>query len=192
MISRADLSFIEAQNCNFRAIAEIHNSHVKRDQILIDQGFLLAKTSEEEIQQNINQLTQYFVAINSLGKILGFLAVSKPKISADFLNKICWIDASYQNEILSHKHLYIKIVATHLDYRGQGIAQFMYQALYEKFPDSVFSAFIVTKPLLNNRSILFHQKQGFKQIGFVQRDTFLDLQNYESVLMFKSQLLNGI
>ncbi len=185
MCSRQDLRFKQVQNCDFRAIVEIHNSNVRGNQILPEQGFLLAKTSEEEIQQNINDLTQYFVAINSLGKILGFLAVSKPKISADFLNEILWIDASYQPEILSNRHLYIKVVATHLDYQGQGVAQFMYQALNETFPDSVFSAFIVTKPLLNNRSILFHQKQGFKQIGILQRDTFLDLQNYESVLMFK-------
>lgn len=77
------------------------------------------------------------------------MAIAKPKISTDFLNQIRWIDASYEDKLLSDRHLYINLVATHLDYMGQGVAQFMYRSLYEKFPDSLFSAFIVTKPLLN-------------------------------------------
>lgn len=68
---------------------------------------------------------------------------------------------------------------------GKGIAQFMYKSLYEKFPQTLFSSFIVTKPIFNQRSLIFHEKQGFKHIGTFQSPQLMDLQNYESILMFK-------
>jgi hypothetical protein len=61
----------------------------------------------------------------------------------------------------------------------------MYEEIYKVFPNSFISLFIVTHPIANNRSLMFHQKQGFEQIGTLQIDQFLDLQNYESILLFK-------
>ncbi len=47
------------------------------------------------------------------------------------------------------------------------------------------STFIVSQLLENVRSLKFHEKQGFQQVEIWQQKQFLDLQNYESVLMFK-------
>ncbi|OKH31702.1 GNAT family N-acetyltransferase [[Phormidium ambiguum] IAM M-71] len=180
------LSFVEVQPKNIREIVEIHNSNVRGQNVSPHSGFLLAKTTEVEIQQNLNQGTnKYFVAVNLSGEVLGFLALAKPKISNDFLNQIIWQDDSCKDKILSVRHIYIKVVAIKLDYQSRGIGQFMYESLYEKFPNSFISAFIVSKPLCNERSLKFHEKQGFQQVGIWQQKQFLDLYNYESVLMFK-------
>ncbi len=91
-----------------------------------------------------------------------------------------------QAQILSDRHWYIKIVATDLRTVGQGVGQFLYQSLVTQFPNAVFSAFIVTQPVFNQRSLRFHEKQGFRPMGVFRQARFLDLDNYESTLVFKS------
>ncbi|MEA5499727.1 GNAT family N-acetyltransferase [Limnoraphis robusta] len=185
MVHIYSLNFREATPQDWQKIMGIHNSNVREQNASNCHGFLLAKTTEEEIIENINNQTLYFVAANISDEIFGFLALSKPKISNEFFNQIIWKDDSCQNKILSDRHFYIKIVATHPNHQSKGVAQFMYKSLYESFPNSFFSTFIVSKPIFNHRSILFHEKQGFYLVGTLKRSSFLDLKNYESVLMVK-------
>jgi L-amino acid N-acyltransferase YncA len=180
-----ELIFRKANSKDIKVIETIHNSNVRNQDLLSDRGFLLAKTTESEILQKISRSTQYFVATTVNDKVLGFVTISKPKISKDFLNQIIWKSNSYKDKIINDKHLYLQTSATHPEYGGRGVARFLYESLYKKFPDSYISAFIVTKPICNNRSLAFHSKQGFQPIGTLQAEQFLDLQNYESVLMFK-------
>lgn len=185
MVDIQNLSFIEAKSHNIKSIVEIHNSNVRDDNGYNSHGFLLAKTTEEEILKSLSSANQYFIAVNSNDEVLGFLALSRPKISHDFLDQIVFKDNSYKDKILSDRHIYIKVIATHKKYMGKGIAQLMYQSLYQRFPHSFLSAFVVSKPISNDRSIRFHHQQGFTQIGIFQKDIFIDLQNYESILFFK-------
>lgn len=180
-----NLRFREATIPDQKAIIDIHNSCVRGQHSSEDRGFLLAKTDEDELVKNLNSKTQYFIAVAFNDEVVGFLAISRPKISEPFLNHILWQDDSCKSKILSDRHIYIQNIATQRDYMGKGIARFLYQSLYEIFPNSVFSTFVVTKPILNQRSILFHEKQGFQQVGTIKHDQFLDLKNYESVLLFK-------
>ncbi|MBD2355483.1 GNAT family N-acetyltransferase [Tolypothrix sp. FACHB-123] len=185
MAQLKNLVFRQATTQDSKVICEIHNSNARGETAANQHGFLLEKTTEEEVVQNLNENIQYFVAVNSSNEILGFVTVAKPKISNIFLNQVIWQDDTYKPKILSEHHLYIQKVATKVDYMGKGIAQFMYKSLYEKFPNSVITAFIVSKPIFNERSFRFHQQQGFQQIGTIQKELFLDLRNYESVLMVK-------
>ncbi|MEB3150199.1 MAG: GNAT family N-acetyltransferase [Sphaerospermopsis sp.] len=181
------LIFREADNSNIREIVDLHNSNVLGENGTNDNGFLLAKISEEEVLKNLNNSTQYFIAVNDSDEVVGYLSVSRPKITDDFLNQIVWEDNDSKNKIINHQeqHLYIQVLATKQEYMGKGIAQFMYKSLYEKFPQTLFSSFIVTKPIFNQRSLIFHEKQDFKHIGTFQSPQLMDLQNYESILMFK-------
>ena len=145
------LSFIRAKDRHIQAIIDIHNSNILDRNHPSDRGFLLAKTSEAEILNNLAASHQYFIAVDTREKILGFLAVSKPKISAEFLSQLVWKDESCKDNILSDRHLYIQVVATKSNHTGQGIAKFMYNSLQERFPDSCFSAFIVAQPFFNKR-----------------------------------------
>ena len=192
-----DLNFREATPKDWKDIIEIHNSHAIRDENPLNtRGFLLAKTAEKEIQENLGAQTQYFVAenVNSelQSEILGFLALSKPKISEEFLNSMLWKDDAYRHQILGENHLDIKTVTTHPNHGGKAVGQFLYRSLYETFPNAFLSAFIATKPLTNRRSIIFHQKQGFHHVATRQRESFLDFKNYESILMVKKIQSNRI
>lgn len=180
-----DLIFREADSGDIQAILNIHNSNARGQDASIERGFLLTKITEDEILKSLNHSGRYFVAAKRDGEIVGFVVISKPKISDEMLERIIWENNSFKTKVTSERHFYIQIVATKPDCMGKGVAQFMYESLYKKLPNSFISVFIVTKPITNNRSLMFHQKQGFEQIGSLQVDQLLDLQNYESILVFK-------
>lgn len=179
------LTFREADREDIQAIVNIHNSHARGQNTSIERGFLLTKITEDEIVKSLNNSGRYFVAATTDGEILGFVAISQPKISDEMLNKIIWKDEEFKKRVTSDRHFYLQVVATKLDCMGRGVARFMYEEIYKVFPNSFISLFIVAQPIANNRSLMFHQKQGFEQIGTLQIDLFLDLPNYESILLFK-------
>lgn len=185
MKQQQNLSVREATKNDKKAIVAIHNSHVRGQNYSHENGFLLAQTTEDEFIERLSHKTRYFLAVNDDDSVLGFLAFSKPKISNEILNQIIWQDYEHSEKLMSDQHIYIEMVATKLDYMGKGIARFMYESLYEKFPNSLLSTFIVAKPIANERSMIFHQKQGFHPIGSLRYERFLDLENYESILMLK-------
>lgn len=180
-----ELIFREAVALDYPKIREIHNFNVRGKQLNLDRGFLLADTSETEILTKVNQGTRYFIAVDSTEQVLGFLSLAKPIITADFLDLIRWENGGNPEQVLQENHFYIPVVATRWDVMGQGVARFLYESLESQFPATCFSCFIVTQPIYNQRSIQFHQKQGFYQIDRLKQDIFLDMKNYESVLMFK-------
>ncbi len=179
------LTFREADRDDIQAIVNIHNSHARSQNTSIERGFLLTQITEDEIVQSLNNSCRYFVSAKSDGEILGFVAISQPKISDEILDKIIWKDEAFKKRVTSDRHFYLERVATKLDWMGRGVAQFMYKEIYQVFPNSFISLFIVTQPIANTRSLMFHQKQGFEQIGTLQIDLFLDLENYECIVMFK-------
>jgi len=179
------LIFREADRDDIQAIVNIHNSHARSQNTSIDRGFLLTQITEDEIVKSLNNSCRYFVAAKADGEILGFVAISQPKISDEILDKIIWKNEAFKKRVTSDRHFYLERVATKLDWMGRGVAQFMYKEIYQVFPSSFISLFIVTHPIANSRSLMFHQKQGFEQIGTLQIDLFLDLENYECIVMFK-------
>ncbi|MEG5084165.1 GNAT family N-acetyltransferase [Microcoleus sp. AT8-B4] len=179
------LTFREADGEDIQAIANIHNSHARGQNTSIERGFLLTQITEDEIVQSLNNSCKYFVSAKTDGEIVGFVAISQPKISDEILDKIIWKDEVFKKRVTSDRHFYLERVATKLDWMGRGVAQFMYNEIYQVFPTSLISLFIVTQPIANTRSLMFHQKQGFEQIGTLQIDRFLDLENYECIVMFK-------
>ncbi|MEG4024392.1 GNAT family N-acetyltransferase [Microcoleus sp. S13C4] len=135
--------------------------------------------------QSLNNPCRYFVTAKTDGEILGFVAISQPKISNEKLDKIIWKDEVFKKRVTSERHFYLQRVATKVDWMGRGVARFMYKEIYQLFTNSFISLFIVTQPIANTRSLMFHQKQGFEQIGTLQVGLFLDLENYECIVMFK-------
>ncbi|MEG4855027.1 GNAT family N-acetyltransferase [Microcoleus sp. B5-D4] len=180
------LTFREADREDIQAIVNIHNSHARGQNTSIERGFLLTQITEDEIVQSLNNSCRYFVSAKTDGEILGFVAISQPKISDEILDKIIWKDEVFKKRVTSDRHFYLERVATKLNWMGRGVAQFMYKEIYQVFPNSFISLFIVSQPIANTRSLMFHQKQGFEQIGTLQIDRFLDLENYECIVMFKA------
>lgn len=180
-----NLFFRKAELEDVAEIVNIHNSNVRDRNTSLDRGFLLTTISKDEVVKNLNNSGRYFVATKTNGEIVGFITVSQPKISDEMLNTIIWQDEDFKKKVTSDRHFYLQVTATKPDCMGRGVARFMYEEIYKIFPNSFFSLFVVTEPITNCRSLMFHQKQGFQQIGILKSDRFLDLQNYESVVFFK-------
>ncbi len=183
-----DLYFSEANSDQIPDIVDIHNSHVLNREVPNPDGFLLCHTDREEIQRNLRDSKQYFVAVNPAEKVLGFILLSQPKISEQIIQELAWKENNFIEKIMNKNHIFINIISTHKDYMGQGIGKFMYESIFAKLPASFLSAFIVAKPIANERSLIFHEKQGFQKIAILKKDSFLDFKNYESILMGKEIL----
>ncbi|WP_199245424.1 hypothetical protein [[Phormidium] sp. ETS-05] len=74
----------------------------------------------EEINQNLTKSFQYWLAVNSLYDLLGFVVLTQPEITPDSWSQITWQDASCIDKILTHQHFYINILAVNPNYMGQG------------------------------------------------------------------------
>jgi L-amino acid N-acyltransferase YncA len=180
-----NLSFREATHLDIPSIVSIHNSNVRTHLKSLERGFLLAEIDRNSVLGQMNLSNRYFVATQPDNEILGYVCISKPKISTEMLNKIKWNDETFKPKLQDKRHLFLQVVATQKQCSGQGVAQFMYRSLYQTFPNSFISLFVVVNPIMNHRSMDFHLKQGFKKIGILKSDRFLDLINYEDALMFK-------
>ena len=179
------LHFRKAIETDSSSIASIHNLNVRGQSISKHRGFLLAHTTEQQVVKNLESGVQYFVATSDRDEVLGFMAVSIPKVDNNFLNQVLWKDTSYRTKITRDNNLYIQTVAVQPTCIGQGIGQFIYKSLYEEFSTSFFTTFVVSKPIENLRSLLFHEKQGFLQVGTVSHEQFLDMTNYESIFLLR-------
>ncbi|RMG08154.1 MAG: N-acetyltransferase [Cyanobacteria bacterium J055] len=188
-MSALNLTFREANDRDIPEIVNIHNSNVRMNLTSLDRGFLIAEVNEQSVRDNLSRGTQYWVAARA-NDILGFVAISQPKISTEMLKQIDWNEESYQDKVRDPRHIFIQVLATQTEWSGRGVAQFMYRSLYDTFPNSFFSLFVVINPIVNQRSMNFHLKQGFKQIGTIRWEEFLDLKNYEDALMFKDNSKN--
>ncbi|MGG6296908.1 N-acetyltransferase family protein [Leptolyngbya sp. AN02str] len=186
-----EFKIVEASTEHFEAISEIHNSHVYDAAKVKQNRFLIAKISPEDIAQQLAKATQYFVALDSQSHVLGLVSISRPHITEEFIQQVTWANQSWIDQILSDRHIYINTLGIHNQHQGKGIAQQLYRSLYQRFPGACFSAFVVTRPVLNERSLAFHEKQGFRNVGTFARDTFLNFQNYASALLVLDQSQPG-
>ncbi|MEG4184297.1 GNAT family N-acetyltransferase [Microcoleus sp. Pol14D6] len=157
------LIFREAAREDIQAIINIHNSNARGQNTSIERGFLLTQITEDEIVKSLNNSCRYFVSAKTDGEILGFVAISQPKISEEMLDKIIWKDEAFKKRVTSDRHFYLERVATKVDWMGRGVARFMYKEIYQLFPNSFISLFIVTQPIANTHSLMFHQKQEFER-----------------------------
>ncbi len=180
-----NLNFREANVSDAPSIVTIHNSNAIANLNSIDGGFLLSDVNEKAVVDQLSRSTRYFVATLPNKEIIGFVCVSRPKISAEMLTKIQWEDTMSYEKVQDPRHLFLHVVATRRNWSSQGVGQFMYRSLYDSFPSSFISLFVVVNPIANQRSMNFHTKQGFKKIGTIKADRFLDFKNYEEVLMLK-------
>lgn len=182
--SPLNLVFREAIAADIPDIVAIHNANVRNAEGTNPNGFLLAPVTPEEIQEKSDRTTQYSVATLA-DQVVGFVALSHPTLTLERLADIQWLTGAGLEHILKQQPFYIEVIATRPGYTGSGVGRFLYSALFGQHPKMSFSAFVVVKPITNDRSLRFHQSQGFVKVGRVRRTQFLDLQNYESVLLLR-------
>ncbi|MCW6038142.1 GNAT family N-acetyltransferase [Spirulina subsalsa FACHB-351] len=167
-------------------IIKIHNLNVFTTQSSHEKGFLLMPVTAEIIAQNRAKSMQYFVAARDT-EILGFTLVAPLTLTQDYTAPLYWTNPAILEKTREapERHIFISLVAIHPQFMVQGVGHFLYQSLFSEFSDYYFSAFVVNKPVKNQRSINFHLKQGFTLAATMQREQFLYFKDYESWLFFR-------
>ncbi|MDY7036039.1 MAG: GNAT family N-acetyltransferase [Thermodesulfobacteriota bacterium] len=163
-------------------IIEINNSFIE---YTTNKGLILSKLESDQLKNNIFSNPDYIsVAITSDDTIAGFIELSF-SVDVDVIKKLEWFDENLRTKFENGKKLYIEKVAVKSNYQRQNVGKFMYEAIFEKYPEHIFYSFIVKKPFDNIVSLNFHKKLGFIETAKFKVDEFLGLKNYESVMLMK-------
>lgn len=166
-------------------ILAIHNQNARVACEGFEQGFLLEPTTIADLEGAIAKNTQFFIAVDGEEKLAGFVRITQPRIYGGLLTYIDWVDPQFAQFVQQENHRYIQILAVDRGCMGQGVARLLYESIYPQFPGVFFSAFIVWQPIQNQRSLRFHLAQGFEEIGRLRTAQFLDLKNYEAIVVGK-------
>lgn len=176
----------EAVESDIGPIASLHTSQSRTRTPNLDGGFLLAESTQEMVREGMAKGTRFFVAIApETEELVGFVAIARPQISGEVLQKIRWTGTDYGDRISDHRHHYIQVVATKPGWTGKGVARHLYTSIYRQFPHSILSALVVTQPITNRRSLHFHIRQGFAVIGTLNLEYLFDLKNYEGTIVYR-------
>jgi L-amino acid N-acyltransferase YncA len=167
-------------------LVEIHNRNARVACDTFDRGFLLEQTSLDRVQAALAQGTRYWVAVDEGDRILGFVMIAFSLLTPDLREKITWANPHFPAQTQQENHRYIQILAVHPNAAGQGVARTLYESLPTQFPNTLFSAIVVWQPIQNQRSLQFHQRQGFIELGRLRAEQFLDLHHYEAIVIGKA------
>jgi len=167
-------------------IVNLHNSNFLREkENYKEQGFLLERINIQDIKKEISDPEKkYYVLINKSNNILGYVSLAN-NIDNSIISYVEWEGNFDKKLIYSKKHKYLAVLVIDKNYTGLGLAQYIYKQLFEKYPGSIFTAFIATNPFKNRKSLDFHYKQGFIIGGRFRKDNFCGLKNYKSLFLYK-------
>lgn len=176
------LTFTEAALEDAPAIVEINNTHVNSQS---NDGFLLKKLDLYELQETIRTKEErYFVAKIPSDSIVGFIELST-HFSNEIMQQLEWKDQQLREMILNYQHFYVEQIAIRKEFQRKGIGSFLYRTVLNLFPNAVFSAFVVNKPIKNNASIEFHMNHHFFEGAIYKTTNFYGFENYESILFVR-------
>jgi L-amino acid N-acyltransferase YncA len=126
-------------------------------------GFLLSRLTFENAKKMIDDEENYFVCVAKNGdEVLGYLIAcdlekSEINFSAEILNQIC---AAKKGKIFYHKQIAKKL-------GSKNVGEKLLLAMFDEARRRAYAQIIcriVHRPFLNQASIFFHQKFGFKQV----------------------------
>ena len=160
-------------------IAELNNSHLDPEQ---PSGFLITKMTSVDVQQLIKSMNNKLTVATTLsGDVIGFLQLSDT-VGEEILRALVWSSPKWKG-ILEHcQSYYIEKIAVEQSWLRMGIGTRLYEHAFQKWPASVFYAFVVCKPFYNEASIRFHVQQDFKKVAVFRTKKFHGLLDYESVM----------
>lgn len=96
---------------------------------------------------------------------------------------VLWDSPDARKEFEEGPHCHILQVGVAAEHMGKGGGRAIYRRLREHFPGAILSAFIAVAPVENSRSLEFHLKQGFQQVGIFDKPEYHGLRDYRSVLV---------
>jgi ribosomal protein S18 acetylase RimI-like enzyme len=164
-------------------IVDINRSYLTSDS---ESGFLIQELEVEQVKKCITRNPDSFIVGQNIeGEIVGFIKFSD-FIQQEIIAKLEWFSVNLRHlfEKYSPKK-YIDMIAVKRNYQHQKIGSSLYKYLFRRYPECMFYAFTVLKPLKNSTSLNFHFKNGFFEVAVFRASEFLGLKNFECVLLIK-------
>ena len=159
---------IEVQNSFFVTAEQLYENPS-----FSEQGFLMYKTSVEELEKVINSpLDHIFLVAKDGDKIIGYIlcySLDKWKEEKPYWEGSVVLDKDVPNQILEKKTLYLRQVAV---LKGNpGLGADLEKTMLECAKDDGYEVAIgdiLHSPVENTKSMKIHSRRGFKKIGFVK------------------------
>jgi ribosomal protein S18 acetylase RimI-like enzyme len=181
-MNHQDIILRNASKFDVEQIAEINNSFLTFSK---SNGFIISKIECNQLEQYIlSNPNSIKVAINQNNELIGFIEVSS-SVDVNVISKLQWFDQNTKSVFENGEKLYIEKVAVKPTYQRQNVGKFIYEAIFEEYPEHIFYSFIVKKPFDNIVSVKFHKEMGFIETAKFKADQFLGLKGYESVMLMK-------
>lgn len=148
-------------------------------------GFLLF--SELERTEFENDLEKIFLVAEEEGKIVGYIRIDTEQELKDE-SHATWIRADVKPFYSSHPHADIGGIAVLPGNSHKGIGSCLLEAAEDEVRKkgvAYLFSFVVSAPIINKASIVFHEKHGFERIAIISVEELFELKNYESILYGK-------
>lgn len=146
------------------------------------EGFLLYPTiSLEEYKKEIEKL---FLVFEEGTVIEGFIHIDDHHtIACD--SPVEWEKQEMKYIYFSKPHAYVSGIAVDPAYAKQGIATKLFNEALKYIKAPYIFSIVVTSPVKNIPSILFHGKQGFERVASIHYENRAELDNYQSIVYSK-------
>ena len=120
-------------------------------------GFLVSDFQEADYRDFLRRANHFYIVLEN-ENVCGFvLAYSNDRIQENE-----WLNLRIQSRH-SDPFIVIKQICIRPDLIGTGLATLLYQHLFNQTQGCPLFTAIVLEPL-NNRSVVFHEKRGFKKV----------------------------
>jgi len=159
---------INALKQNLIEIRDVDDIPKKKVKKLEEEGFLRKEVPIEYYQGLIEDPDiDIYIAINDLGKIIGFISIHRKKYNIvkvrDVIGKLSFENKKTNDLLLNEKteFAYLDQVSILPEFKRKGVGTMMYQEALLKIATPVV-AFIVEKPIFNKASVYWHEHNGFE------------------------------
>jgi L-amino acid N-acyltransferase YncA len=146
-----------------------------------NKGFLVTLLDEKQVAKDIESDTvTYFIAESKKKELQGFVSVSDSP-EEGIMDSVTWIDKKLEEKFKKVNNKYIEKVAVVEGAEKKGLGRALYQRLFQEYPKYILYSFAAYYPKINEASINFHTRMGFKKSGIFERDEFLGIKDYRSI-----------
>jgi GNAT superfamily N-acetyltransferase len=157
--------------------------------LLQKRGFLLFPSLEEKAFQAY--LQKLFLVYEDEGDVVGYTIIDseqEEEMEAGS-SRLFWFQKELEPIYFAHPHATIKVIAALPAPGRRGVGAALLQAAVERIKQRgaipyLFSS-VVSSPITNFPSMLFHEKMGFDRVAFTNYPEFHLLKNYQSILYGK-------
>lgn len=155
-------------------IVAINNQRINRDD---QDGFILDKYTIEETSDKIEQGVLFYI-IKNQDQPVAYLELAE-KIDWRIPNELDWVSDETKTLFLKSNLLYLDRICTIKKPEALGAGSFAYKDILPLHSHRTLYCFIVTKPVINESSIKFHEKNGFHHVATFTKDEYAGFKNYE-------------